>query len=75
MSRASGRCAAEIFVDGMHVTRWPGSVSVDDLATPGVIEGIEVYTGAGRVPAELRTAGVACGVIAIWTRRGDAPSR
>jgi hypothetical protein len=75
MSRATGRCRAEIFVDGMHVTRWAGSdggVSVDEVASPGVIEGIEVYTGGVRAPAEFRSAGGECGVIAIWTRRGDA---
>jgi hypothetical protein len=82
MSR-SGHCPAQIFVDGFHVNRptrqavggrrgasTTEAFPIDDLVQPGSIEGIEVYQGLSRIPPEFRTLDVACGVVAIWTRRG-----
>lgn len=70
-----GACPAQIFVDGMLVTRGPAqNVSVDDLVVPSVVEGIEVYHGLSTVPAEFLNPESRCGVVAIWTRRGgDRP--
>jgi hypothetical protein len=71
MSRAAG-CAAQVFVDGFLMNRLSTAVSVDDLVSPGAVEGIEVYGGIASIPAEFLTAQARCGVVAIWTRRGDS---
>jgi hypothetical protein len=72
MSRAMGGCPAQIFVDGFLINR-RGAFAVDEFVTPGAVEGVEVYRGMATVPAEFLTPeGSRCGVVAIWTRRGDA---
>lgn len=81
MSRAVN-CPAQIFIDGFHINRpirpmpgGPGPTStemfpIDEMVNPASVEGIEVYKGLSRVPAEFLTPEAACGVVAIWTRRG-----
>lgn len=82
MARSS-TCPAQIFVDGFLMNRPLRSAPagrrgvstteafpIDDLVQPGAVEGIEVYQGVSRVPAEFRTENPGCGVVAIWTRRG-----
>lgn len=82
MARASN-CPAQIFVDGFHINRstapLPGArrgrsttelFPIDEVVQPGSVQGIEVYQGLSRLPAEFRTPDAACGVVAIWTRRG-----
>jgi len=67
-----GPCPVQIYLDGRLMTR--GNVMeipVDNLVTPEVVEGIEVYRGLSTVPAEFLTPSSRCGVVAIWTRRGD----
>jgi hypothetical protein len=44
--------------------------SIDELVSPTIIEGIEVYTGISGVPPEFLNADSRCGVVVIWTRRG-----
>jgi hypothetical protein len=74
-------CPAQVFVDGFHINRSPplprgGRLSttemfpIDQVVQPGAVEGIEVYQGLSRVPAEFLSPEAACGVVAIWTRRG-----
>jgi len=75
MSRAAmlmgGRCPVQVWIDGMLTTRSPGAtVFIDELATPGLLEGIEIYRGLATIPPEFVTPEARCGVIAIWTRRG-----
>lgn len=80
MARA-GNCPAQIFVDGVHINRRLSAAGggtlattemfpVDDLVPTAAVEGIEVYQGLSRVPAEFLTPESRCGVVAIWTRRG-----
>lgn len=82
MSRGR-HCPAQIFIDGFRINRSlpPMPVTgerfstteafpIDDMVRPSSVEGIEVYQGLSRVPAEFLTAEAACGVVAIWTRRG-----
>lgn len=68
----AGHCPVQIFLDGRLVTRPTGGAefSVDDVVSPGSVEGIEVYRGLSTVPAEFFTPDADCGVVAIWTRRG-----
>lgn len=67
-------CATQIFVDGMLVNRRSfGEINdfrLDDVVSPGSIEGIEIYRGLGSIPPEFLNADSQCGVIAVWTRRG-----
>lgn len=75
MSRSQGlACSVQLFVDGRLMTRGSdamGGFSVDDFVEPASIEGIEVYRGLSTVPAEFYNHDAKCGVVAIWTRRGD----
>jgi hypothetical protein len=68
---SGGRCPVQIWVDGMLATRNPGAaVSLDELAIPETLEGIEIYRGLATIPPEFVTPDARCGVIALWTRRG-----
>jgi hypothetical protein len=79
MARAGmANCATQIFVDGFLINRRAAETSganpmdfrIDDVVSPGSVEGIEVYRGLSTVPAEFLNPDAECGVIAIWTRRG-----
>lgn len=79
IARTGGRdCPVQIFVDGMLVTRRvspafgapTAGYTIDDVALPNSVEGIEIYRGLSTVPAEFLTPDADCGVVAIWTRRG-----
>lgn len=80
MSRTGRNCPVQIYVDGLLLTRpvptGSGQSSdvfvIDDVVSPGAIEGIEVYRGLSTVPAEFLSPGASCGVVAIWTRRGTS---
>lgn len=71
MSRALPGCVAQIYMDGLLMTR-PGDTGfiLDDIVRPEEIEGIEIYRGLASVPAAFATREARCGVVAIWTRRG-----
>jgi hypothetical protein len=77
-SGAVRNCPVQIFLDGRLVTRAVATstgvssetFNVDDIVSPGSVEGIEVYRGLSTVPPEFYNADADCGVIAIWTRRG-----
>lgn len=62
-------CPVQVYLDGILTTR-TGPVSLDELATPNVLEGIEVFRGLATVPAEFLSPEARCGVIALWTKRG-----
>jgi hypothetical protein len=75
MSRGTRSCPAQIWVDGMLLNPRTASadalLTIDDAVAPGSVEAIEIYSGLSTVPAEFLTPEASCGVIAIWTRRGD----
>lgn len=62
-----GVCPVQVYVDGMQAK---GEVSLNDLASPAGLEGLEVYKGLATVPPEFQSPEARCGVIALWTRRG-----
>jgi hypothetical protein len=45
--------------------------TVDEVVRPMNIEGIEIFRGLSEVPAEFMGPNARCGVIAVWTRRGE----
>jgi hypothetical protein len=69
-------CWPTVYVDGRRVqdggpdpeSRILDEVEIDDLVLPTDIAGIEVYDGAGGIPARFGGSWGGCGVIAIWTR-------
>lgn len=68
-------CTVQLFVDGRYMNRGMSDlldqVSIDDFVEPASVEGIEIYRGLSTIPPEFFTPEAKCGVIAVWTRRGD----
>lgn len=56
------QCKPAWWVDGMEVHSFHENTPIRD------VYGIEVYRGAGEVPAEFAGANSACGVIVVWTK-------
>jgi hypothetical protein len=69
-STFTGSCNPSIVVDGLQLSGDAGDI--DMLARPEDITGIAVYRGPSEVPVEYST-GSSCGLIQIWTRRGNTP--
>lgn len=65
-----GECHVQVYVDGTPARGQGEGVSINDLASPSGLEGLEVYRGLATVPPEFLTPEARCGVIALWTRRG-----
>lgn len=67
-------CAPMVYLDGVPVSgrqRNPrAAYEAANLLLPFDVEGIEVYAGPATIPPEFGGSSGACGVIAIWTRRG-----
>ena len=42
---------------------------IDNLLTPGVVAGVEIYPSTAGMPAQYISGSAGCGVILIWTRR------
>lgn len=60
-----GNCRPSVYVDGMWMN---GYRSIDDLAQPLQVEGVEVYRSAHEAPAEFTGIRAGCAVVLIWTR-------
>lgn len=67
MRGSFGYCSPDLFIDGMRLQNMDAR-DIDGWVQPDDIEGMEVYSSAGRVPTEFTTMN-GCGVIVIWTRR------
>lgn len=66
--RTTEGCVPEVFLDGL---RYPLlGETIDQIANPEDLEGIEVYPHAAEVPPEFHTANATCGAIVLWTRAG-----
>jgi hypothetical protein len=68
-----GDCRPSIWLDGMLVRpggdREAGSqTTLDDVASPMEVEGIEIYQHTTDIPIRYNTDSSMCGVILIWTR-------
>jgi hypothetical protein len=59
-------CRPSVYLDGVPFPLM--GESIDNIVNPMNLEGIEVYTHAVEVPAELQRGLGRCGVIALWTR-------
>jgi Carboxypeptidase regulatory-like domain len=56
------QCEPTWYVDGVEVHSFHENTPIND------VYGIEVYRGAGEVPAEFAGSNAACGVIVVWTK-------
>jgi len=69
-------CEAAFYMNGMP---FPvrSDVGINSFVRPHEIEGIEVYSGASRVPSQFSasTHNTRCGVVVIWTRGGQMHDR
>jgi hypothetical protein len=64
-------CFPRIYLDG--VLARPSSTSaptltLDEIAKPEEIEGIEIYRSSSQVPPQFSGADSSCGVVLVWTR-------
>ncbi|HSW31032.1 MAG TPA: TonB-dependent receptor plug domain-containing protein [Longimicrobiales bacterium] len=78
LGRGAGeRCITQIFVDGMLMNRTNNAADIrlDDVVSPGSVEGIEIYRGFSSIPPEFLNSQSQCGVVAVWTRRGGTVRR
>lgn len=76
---SAGGCPVQVYLDGMHLNNNEGPadvrvVAIDDYVSPGSVLGIEIYRGLSTVPAEFLNRYARCGVVALWTRRGESGS-
>ena len=66
--RASSPCYAAVVRDGVRIYPFAGASPPDlDKIFAEELAGIELYSRAATVPAELRDAG-ACGAVVLWSR-------
>ncbi|HEX6747115.1 MAG TPA: carboxypeptidase regulatory-like domain-containing protein [Longimicrobium sp.] len=67
ITRGGDNCSPRIILDNMGVEQQ----DLDNLVKPGDIAGIEVYRGPSEIPGRWLGQRSTCGLIVIWTRRGD----
>lgn len=76
--RRTDQCLPDLWLDGVKV-REGGYLSarvgmatfLNDLIQPEAVGGIEVYSGVSQIPAQFRGTTSMCGVVVIWSRRGE----
>ncbi|HEX2781336.1 MAG TPA: carboxypeptidase regulatory-like domain-containing protein [Gemmatimonadaceae bacterium] len=66
----SGVCQPGLVIDGLQFQG--GGGDLDMLVRPEDIAGMAVYRGASETPVEYQGIS-SCGVIQVWTRRGNTP--
>lgn len=73
ITRGGDNCSPRVMVDNMAVDQQ----DMDSLVKPQDIAGIEVYRGPSEIPGRWMGQRSACGLVVIWTRRGndDVPAR
>jgi hypothetical protein len=80
MNRRLG-CYSAVYVDGLMMYQGDAEMGAMptgpkfDINSLGLsaIEAVEMYTGAGQIPAQYMRLNSACGVVVIHTRRPDKP--
>lgn len=68
-----GGCVPKVYLDGVLANR-NSPASVNDMVSPGELEGVEVYQGLAQMSGEFYDV-AGCGVILLWTRRMDGDGR
>jgi Carboxypeptidase regulatory-like domain/TonB-dependent Receptor Plug Domain len=73
MRGSPGLCEPAIYIDGV-IVRQQIDGTVDEMLTPDMLEGVEVYTSTVGAPSQYVQTG-ACGVVLFWTRQGDTGAK
>ena len=70
LREGAGRtCVLDVLVDGLRF-----SDTLDNLPSPRLIAGIELYAGPASIPVQYKRSGAgSCGLIMVWTRDGFQP--
>jgi hypothetical protein len=71
--RMRGDCIPALYIDGAHINRFDRNDSLDRYVSPLAVEGIEVYRGAASAAGQYFDPS-GCGLVLVWTRRGDRES-
>lgn len=69
MRGGAGACLPNIYIDGVRV-RQSADFPIDDLLSPDMLEGVEMYTVGATAPAQYQESS-GCGVVLFWTRQGE----
>jgi carboxypeptidase family protein/TonB-dependent receptor-like protein len=67
LTRGGDNCSPRLLVDNLPIDQ----TDLDNMVKPQDIAGIEVYRGPSETPARWMGQRSACGLIVIWTRRGE----
>lgn len=60
-----GTCRPTVYVNGIRANHYR---SIDDLAQPMELEGVEVYRSASQAPPQFTGLMAGCAVVLLWTR-------
>lgn len=71
VTRGGDNCSPQVILDNMPINV---TDELDDLVKPQDIAGVEVYRGASEVPGRFLGNRNNCGLVVIWTKRGE-PNR
>ncbi len=78
-------CAPHVYLDGVRVTHLPRSgadprvrdnpaeeaARALNMVDPSTLAAVEIYRGPAEIPGEFIDSDSKCGIILLWTRRGD----
>lgn len=68
MRGTAGLCQPAVWIDNTFVPL-SEQVTLDQMLTPPMIEGVEIYNSVAAAPSQYRIG--TCGVLVFWTRRGN----
>lgn len=71
MRGTAGLCQPAVWIDGLYTAMSP-QTALDDLISPQMLEGVEIYNSVAAAPSRYRTG--TCGVLLFWTKRGERTS-
>lgn len=69
-ANVTGGCAVLFFLDGVQL-RDVYEYPLETYVSASAVAGVEVYRRPSELPAEFSGSDSRCGVVAIWTKRGD----
>lgn len=67
--RGRGGCEPLVYIDGVQVSMYGATTTIDDLVRPNDLEGVEIYDSS-TIPVEFvrNLRGSMCGAVVLWTR-------
>ena len=70
LRRQGTNCIPTVYLDGVRIGGGRDPAWIDDIVSPGVVAGVEVYRNTAGMPPQYWGTGSSCGVVLIWLRRG-----